>query len=282
MLEIFSYSFLSYPTYGNTSDLALLWEKTINWSIRYAIVAVPFVIGSALLLSRPFRNHEWLGIVLQALFGLAGVYAQRRLWDYHWISTLPYMSLIAVYAAFTLTKVPGRRAIIWVLTEILCLVLAWPVLTIQQQTFAHVGDYLSGQSTWLEYLQEFGGRDVIEAAAYVQYQTSQDEPIYIWGHCGMIYYLAERRNPTRFTVDPPLSLRHSRQMEWQSETIRDLRAQPPSYILVVTHDTTPFEPLASKEQLASFSALADLIADEYTYDRTIGGFEIYARERPLE
>ena len=135
--------------------------------------------------------------------------------------------------------------------------------------------YLSGRITKTEYLSEFDGQDVVETADFIATHTAQETPIFIWGHYAMIYYLADRPNPTRFNVDPPLSLPHRQQEIWRQETAEDLAANPPAYIVVATDDTTQFESQSSKEQLPNYPALTSFMAAYYQLETTIGSFELY-------
>jgi hypothetical protein len=141
----------------------------------------------------------------------------------------------------------------------------------------NVATYLIGRTSQADYLEEFELLDVVETADYLATRTGEDEPIFVWGHYAMIYYLADRPNPTRFINDPPLSLPHGRQAEWRQEVMADLTADPPAYIVVATDDTTDFEPQTSEEQLPNFPALADFMASQYRLETVIGSFELYRR-----
>ena len=117
-----------------------------------------------------------------------------------------------------------------------------------------------------------------KVAEYLRQRSEPGDPLFIWGHYALLYYLTGGRNPTRFAMDPPLSLEHAQQDAWQAETILDLQADPPQYIVVATADITPFEPLPSKQQLANFPELANFIDDDYYQVETLAGFDIHVRK----
>lgn len=118
------------------------------------------------------------------------------------------------------------------------------------------------------------------AAEYLRRRSEQNDSVFVWGHYALLYYLTDRRNPTRFAMDPPLSLKHPQQDDWQADTMLDLNADPPQYILVATGDVTPFEPQPSKQQLANFPELAKFIEDAYYLAETIPGFDVHIRRTP--
>jgi hypothetical protein len=92
----------------------------------------------------------------------------------------------------------------------------------------------------------------------------------------MIYYLADRPNPTRFINDPPLSLPNRYRERWRQEVMADLTADPPVYIVVAMDDATSFEADTSEEQLPNFPAFAAFLAAHYRLETTIGDFGIYS------
>jgi hypothetical protein len=217
-----------------------------------------------------------------ALCGLAGIYAQRRLWDYHWVSTMPFMALVAALAIRATVETllhcnnSRWRKMVWLL-PLVGVGLALPMLRVHGDAYLDTIAYVSGHRSELEHLKAFGMRDVSQVADYVHRRTTDEDYLFIWGHYPAVYYLAGRQNPTRFGMDPPLSLNHDKQRLWQQECMSNLHAHPPEYILIVTDDITPFEPITSKQQLSGFPELEDFLNKEYVYDRRVGDFEVYAR-----
>jgi hypothetical protein len=287
LLEIWHYSFFSYPNVGITRNISGLWRVTWEWAMRHRLIAFPFLIGVIDLLFDEDRRQEWRGIIILALFGLAAIYAQRRLWDYHWISTLPFMALIATNVlAYNVEKALHSKGTQqkWRggLLILVCLGLTLPNLRVYSEYYLDTFSYLTGHRSWLAHLETFGIKDKIAVSDYVRERSTDRDYLFVWGHWSMIYYLAERKNPTRFGVDPPLSLSHPSQHTWQQECIQDLRTHLPQYVIVATDDVTPFEPTASELQLSTFPEFAGLLNTKYVYDRRVGSFKVYMQMAPPE
>lgn len=285
MLEIFRYSLAAYPSLGTISSLDGLWQVTVNWASQYALIALFSVAGLFFALASSRRRHR-LGIVLMSFAALAIVYGQRRLWNYHWIVALPFMALLAALAMTTLleraaTMNRPKRAFLTAGIFLMIALTAWPVIELQISNHSLMVRYVTGSITEAQYRSEFELHESAEAVHWLQTRTQEDDSIFIWGHYALIYYLANRENPTRFAMDPPLSFEHDQQQTWQSETISALSETPPAFVLIATTDRTAFEPEPSKEQLHQFPALAETIDNNYVFLEKLEGFEIYAqRARP--
>ena len=163
--------------------------------------------------------------------------------------------------------------------------LALPVLLTHGVVYSHLLAYVTGYSSEQDYLNrystaDFFVSDVTQVARYIRERTASDDYVFVWGHYAAVYYLADRQNPTRFGMDPPLSLDHPKQREWQQECMQDLTAHPPTYVVVATADAiTPLESETSKQQLANFPEFAALLETGYTFDRSVGDFEVYKQLR---
>lgn len=279
MLEAFSYAFFEYPKVDQASWLEMA-SLSGAWGVWYPALIFPFLAGLGYIFFNRRLRPGWLGIILMAFAGLAGIYIQRRLWIYHWVSTLPFMILIGAFsiqaslAFLQALDDRKRKSVVWLL-GFACLSLVWPILSRHLAYTVDAVSLLNGRTTRTEYLEEHELLEVVETAEYLAEHTGANEPIFVWGHYAMIYYLADRPNPTRFSNDPPLSLPHGRLEKWRQEVAEDLSADPPAYIVVATDDTTGFEQLTSEEQLAAFDALDILIAERYLFETMIGGFELY-------
>jgi hypothetical protein len=216
------------------------------------------------------------------LAGLASVYIQQKLWVYHWVSSLPFMVLIGAFSLeSSLTYLQAlsdkhQKSVVW-LFAFAFFSMVLPILDNHVSYGINTAAYLIGRTSQADYLEEFEMLDVVETADYLAARTGEDESIFVWGHYAVVYYLADRPNPTRFIIDPPLSLPHGRQAEWRQEVMVDLTAELPAYVVVATDDTTDFELQTSEEQLSNFPALADFMASQYRLETVIGSFELYRR-----
>jgi len=284
MLKVLRYSISAYPNYGPLNEISDFGWVTYQWVRQKGLLVPLFIAGLVIILLRRDRRHSWLGLLILVSAGLIGVYAQRRLWEYHWVSIFPFMAIIAAGAAVVLVNQlfkPARSVQKWVIVAlalVLVLALSKPLLSTHRGEYARLLRYFAGGRDAESYATEFGMGSEAKVADYLRQRSEPGDPLFIWGHYALLYYLTGGRNPTRFAMDPPLSLEHAQQDAWQAETILDLQADPPQYIVVATADITPFEPLPSKQQLANFPELANFIDDDYYQVETLAGFDIHVRK----
>jgi hypothetical protein len=295
MLAIFRYTIVYYPNLSKVADYSPIRQVllygvfTVFQGLRNGLLAFPFLVGMVYLFLRSKERSDWRGIIILTCCGLIGIYTQGRLWDYQWVNTLPFMALIAAnvinvgidairHREAAHTKGISRLFVVG-------LGFALPVLLTHGVVYAHLLTHLTGFSSEQDYLDrystaDFRVHDVTQVARYLRERTTRDDYVFVWGHYAAVYYLADRRNPTRFGMDPPLSLDHPKQREWQQECIEDLKARPPRYVVVATADAiTPLESETSKQQLAYFPEFAALLETEYAFDRSVGDFEVYKQLR---
>ncbi|MFZ0548963.1 MAG: glycosyltransferase family 39 protein, partial [Candidatus Promineifilaceae bacterium] len=279
MLEAFNFAFVDYPNQAHAGLLEMV-PLTVNWGVWFPALIFPFLAGLCYLTGNRPLSPRWLGIMLMALAGLAAVYIQRHLWLYQLDSTLPFMALISAYAiegSFVFLQAltnKRQKQIVWLFGFVLLSLVLPPInRIISYDTF--ILKYLTGQTPRAEFLEEYELLDVVDTAEYLTQHTAEDDPIFVWGHYAMLYYLANRPDPTRFINDPPLSIPNSHQTAWREEAMIDLTADPPVYIIVATDDDTDFEPQTTQEQLADFPALNAFLNGRYRLETTIGALELY-------
>jgi len=291
MMEISRYSFVDYPKMSRLQEyslphlLGLYALFALFWILQYGALAFPFLVGGWYFVARPGQRQGWHGILLMTLCGLVGIYLQGRMWEYQWVSTLPFMALIAARAigvgrdTIVAKGLRHARQTAWLF--VIGLALTAPAIMSLGGHYFNLALYLTGYRSRAEYLNRYSTPDfeineIIETADYVRGHTADQDAVFVWGHFAAIYYLSGRQNPTRFGADAPLSLVHPHQGEWRRECMQDLQARPPAYIVVAAADATPIEPLTSKQQLPDFGELEAFLERNYVFEQQIGDFELYA------
>ncbi|MEJ2745345.1 MAG: glycosyltransferase family 39 protein [bacterium] len=116
-------------------------------------------------------------------------------------------------------------------------------------------------------------------AEYVKNNTGPDDTIFIWGCETSVYYLADRKNASRFIHNFPF-LCDWTPPRFGDELLSDLNKNKPRLILVLRNDpawwaTGTYED--SLERLRRYPALERFIADNYAFDRGIEDFLIFRR-----
>jgi hypothetical protein len=117
---------------------------------------------------------------------------------------------------------------------------------------------------------------------YVKKHSTAQDGIFVWGTDPLIYFLAERRPPTRFVTNLGLVSRWS-PPSWHDELLHDLRSRPPRFIIVARNDQVYFITLTeqdSEQYLRSFPALAEYISRNYRPVKDFVNFVVYSRREP--
>jgi hypothetical protein len=296
-VEFLNINFQVLPGYAR-----LPLERTEGYWL-WALVQTHFVVGQLTLivlagaLATAWRFRE-LGIVapafLAAGIGFFAAAVQVRFHDYYFETAYPFFAmlwgyiLIRVLESFrTLARECRQRdwrlaaPLVWLLFAnvaawfALDFVLAthgrfavlrqwWrdPVKTYSAYPWPHVLEHLKG---------EFG------VIRYLRANSSEDDKVFVWGTQPVIYFLSERRAPTRFISNlglispwgPPA---------WKQELMRDLRRSPPRYVIVVRKDAIPtvsYTNRDSERYLEVFPDLDRFIRGSYAPEKTIENFVIY-------
>jgi hypothetical protein len=298
--EFYHINFEVMPIYAR-----LPLERTQGYWL-WAIVQTEYVTGlmtllvllGALLVARYYRE---LRIVAPALVGAAlgffSAAAQVRFHDYYFETAYPffamvwgYMGLRAFESFRTLAhdcREKGWRVaspLVWIL---FANVVAWFAVDFALATNARYEALVHwwrnpeksyASYPWphsLEHLKgEFG------VIRYLRAESLPQDKVFIWGTQPLIYFLGERRAPTRFVSNLGL-ISPWGPRAWQEELIRDLMKSPPTFLIVVRKDAIPtvsYTQRDSEHFLEVFPELNGIIRDSYQAEKTIENFVVYRRK----
>lgn len=248
-------------------------------------VWLPAGLALAALEPSAGKRPAWgTGVALLA-GGLVAVWMQDKYFGYHWQTALPALALLAALGSARVceaARIPPRAI------PAVCLlgVLFWAGGT-------RWGDYRdavrvsTGSLSTSEWLARFGrpgrGDNSFLAntwvANYVRGHTRPDEAVLIWGFEPAVYLLADRRPPSRFFFNVPVSARFAPDA-WRQEFLRDLEREPPELFLTVRHDAIPWASGRtddSQAQLESWPELRNWLARGYRQEQQIEDFTLYRR-----
>jgi hypothetical protein len=125
---------------------------------------------------------------------------------------------------------------------------------------------------------------------YLDTHTSASDHIFVWGHMPEIYWASDRRPASRFLTSgflvgdwgsrPPGDVSTNVPTPGAlTQTMEDLRAHPPKYVL----DTTPAAFRGSQyTPLSKFPELRQYVDSRYEYVETIDGIAIYRARNPKQ
>jgi hypothetical protein len=216
---------------------------------------------------------------------------QGKYWPYHYQVLLLPLALLAGLGAPRLVQIfaawmrPRRATIVATLVAVLLGTgYIWQVADYLQ--VHHLPAYWLGSASREEMQSTYrmGGTDyayveTVAAAARVAETTDPDERILVWGYEPFIYFLARRLPATRFLYDFPITadLAPDLQARMLKRLHADLKASPPSVILVVSGDRNRVEPLGSASQLQKLPSVARFVRRGYRQAWKLGDFRGFER-----
>jgi 4-amino-4-deoxy-L-arabinose transferase-like glycosyltransferase len=218
------------------------------------------------------------------LAAAASTYSQGKFFDYHYLTWLAPVAMLAGEAIASATA-DLRRGLQGGLLGTL-LVLAIGVTPVRQIPWDLVL-VASGRTTLAEHWDdarfETPNHSVPESMALVRWLEANTLPankVFLWGREPGVNYLAARRAPTRFIHN------YDFRFPWrdpglESSLLSELRAEPPEIVVVASDDSTvgaSGNPMDSRELLGELPALSGWIAEGYREETIIGRFQVLRRE----
>jgi len=231
------------------------------------------------------KKDAIFNLILAALSSLH-IAIQGKLFPYHF---WPLVGVMAPIAAFGLVKIweflygKNRTGIAVVLLLVLLLALR-PIKQNADHDVRLANVILNKTSLLKTYFEQGGqwGEDFCfmvswQAAQFLKDNVKPDESFYIWGFEPIIYYLAERKCPSRFIYNVPLfgALEVD---SFRGELMSALNSHMPKYIIVVSGDSMGSVrgvPEDSNEGLLKFPELKDFIEENYYKTVRIEDFTFY-------
>jgi len=258
------------------------------------------VAAAALLIAWKQRElGRCAPIFLACALSYASVTMQVRFHDYYFQTCLPFFAMLwgyvlekayggirALLRKFAERRWQLARVLVWVLVAN---VIYWPVpaqVAALAVDSAALRDWWRDRnlfyatSPWSRPIDHFG--DQLRVIEYVKKHSTAQDGIFVWGTDPLIYFLAERRPPTRFVTNLGLVSPWS-PPSWHDELLHDLRSRPPRYIIVARNDQVYFITLTeqdSEQYLRSFPALAEYISRNYRPVKDFVNFVVYSRREP--
>ena len=237
-------------------------------------------------------------VLLAAFLGLASVAVQFRFWIYSFATSLPFLSVLWAYLFVRIlgqfqswSADFGRRG--WQVARVFVwVVLVSLILTPLASFSADFLDRYRSAAIWARG-PEAAHRDyswnalyahwgeMMEVIDFVKGNSDAGDAIYVWGFEPLIYYKSGRRCPTRFVTNMP-QIAPWCPPAWREELIRDLRADPPT-LVVVNRDDAVFPILYtrndSEQSLADFPELTRFLTERYISARDFHAFHVFRLRR---
>jgi hypothetical protein len=122
-------------------------------------------------------------------------------------------------------------------------------------------------------------RDQLGVIHYLTENSVPGDGVYVWSANALIYFLSDRRPPTRFVSNLGLVSVWTPDA-WREELVGDLKKSPPRFIVVARKDwlsSITYTHFDSKDYLKAFPKLNMFIADYYRPVADFDTFLIYRR-----
>jgi hypothetical protein len=287
--------------------LSEMWELVIGFNLSYASGAPAKVFTSATR-SGPLYAFTTLGILGPlALLGVGAgllpprkrgvafvvawacaagltVFAQGRLFHYHWQVTLAPVALAAACGVETLVvwqREPPQvaRRLCQALPLVFLAAGLVALATTIPPGYAASAARLAGLLSPGQHLGRFTGvfgfsvfAD-LRAADYLRTHTSDGDTVQVWAFEPLVNIAAGRRAPTRFVANHALmdDAWSFGKRRWWREFRRGMRARPPRYIVTVNNPAG-----ASREPVEVDHAwLREFVARNYRFETQVGPMKMY-------
>ncbi len=239
-------------------------------------VLIPMYVMAVAGLSRFVRaalRRESLGmrenlLVAWFLVGVLVIFLHGSFLEYHYVPLLAPLAVLSAGAFESLAKsVRERRPREWQVALLACaLLVALPAMRLGQHV-VHAKQALTSTQS----------EDIwVEPGQYIRERTQPNERIFVWGNAPAVYVHADRRAACRFLPTAYLSLR-SKDFDFQKTCLEELRANSPTYFVLITHGSiTPGLPDALP-MLEEFGELKQFVREGYHYEHHGERYVLYRR-----
>jgi hypothetical protein len=225
------------------------------------------------------------------------VMAQGNFYPYHWHPLYPALATlsgIGIAFIFTATRQPNDATanIIGkaVAGAALSAAAIRPFVHVYRAAFLALGVVSRERYDAVEFGPYGKSGLFTHLADYFRAHTSPSDPVLVWGSVPGVYYLSERRAPTRFGYTAPLVNPQDDEFRrrYRAEFLAGLDAKPPAYIATLAPAVCAYardvdqrriigraeERMRCVEELPGLSAF---IAERYAPDSTLGPIALYRR-----
>lgn len=282
----------AYASPGKALVLAFL--RTLKWALDWrALAALILVAVFAAGRDQPAGRRLLIGWLVMSYLNVLG---QMKFFTYHWIPLLGPCSVLAGIGVVELfPRWPRRNSPLLAQAAALFLALLLvgslydPARRYRRELLYTLG-LIPAEHFYRAY-GDWGEGDIcvraeLAVAEYLRRNTGPEQSVLVFGLEPGINFLAERRPPTRFAYDLPLTTgtRGNAEFAAYQEKIRreflaDLEKEGPEYVVVVEKDATSIEPEESYQQMRNFAAFRRWLEEGYYLETKVEHYFLF-RKKP--
>jgi hypothetical protein len=261
-----------------------------GWLFDYSLL---ITVGFAMALVFPPTGLRRRGLLhVLAVIGvlLIGVFAQARLFAYHYGTVLPITALVAGWGWWSVwsswrTRPAGIAGFV-LLAGTLTM---WPSAATAEFRDTFVERLWFRADAWarrdnrtlvrdrLYSLRDYPAEDIRRAAEWIAHETAPDSRVLVYGFAPAIYVEAQRAPASRYIYNVPTRAPWSRAGA-RHELMAALNEAPPEVVLVEHDDLLPWVTGTHQDSagdLEAFPALRAFLSSRYMRAGTIGRFDLY-------
>jgi len=263
----------------------VLW-KIIKWGFEFGFLVASSLLGLNWLIKQKnenFRLVVWFGLGL-----FLNLLVQLKFFDYHFMVLILPLSIFSGVFLNYLSQANSERARLWVLFIFLVIANFTPGIARYRAELL----YDFGKVSQEHFLSRYGrwgfgdicARSFFQVSQYLRSHSNKEDGVLVFGLEPGINFYAQRRSPTRFSYDLPLTYHFGKerfkayQKRLQEEFIAGLKSNPPIYIVVVEKDNTAIEPKDSFQQCLEFIELREFLRENYYLETKIEHYYMYRRK----
>lgn len=256
------------------------------WREMYFLI----ILSSSFLFFRSNKYYKLLVIWLCSTFFSLAI--QGKFWFYHWIIFLGPLCIMAGRQIVIFYERLGQKK--WQKMVMGFFYVGMFLLSLKSNHICYRISqnisYFKGEISRKEFLLPFDKlsnnvsfSNAENMAKYIKENTDEHENIWIFGHESLVYFLADRRAPTRFQWDYPLTIDIPEAVlikdEFRKTCLKEINENKPQIIFIVLKDTNPIERENSVIQWEKIAEFVNFLSENYTFREEKYNSLIYWRKK---
>ncbi len=289
----FTPGYTALGTEGRSAARGFYWAFEEAF-FKFSALAPAGVLAALLLPTLHPREREVVLVVLGVIaVQLVGVTMQAKYFQYHYSPALHLIGFVGGLGVYKLWRrfheggLAGALAWAALVTLLASMREAakdlpdgfWDRTAVRMRWLAHREGGRAALDEKLAYVADYNLAADRRVAAALAQRTTPAAPVFVWGFEPAIYWLAERRAPTRFIYDV------AQRASWGKERARTelmlaLRSDPPAVVVVQHNDVFPMvtgDENDSARALETFPELDGFLRSGYARSETIEDFDLYEK-----
>jgi 4-amino-4-deoxy-L-arabinose transferase-like glycosyltransferase len=210
----------SYVSTFSVADAWAQWGAFLHWAVLRDHLTIIALCGLVIVLSawRRVRKERWKLMLVLTLAGLSflGVIMGRNLFFHYYLQmALPFGLLVAFALSTLRIRWADASHLMTALLMLNAAIVLAPSRVAEQRRVALSEDAPA----------------VVEVSGYIREHSSPEDTLFVFGGEPVIYYLADRRAPTRFFFWVHQVDRYAELLDSVETVAGDLRREPPLWIV---------------------------------------------------